>query len=343
MTRKDKIIKAVNHEETDYTPYSIGFVMEEYRKVASYLGDPDFGSKIGNHISSAYYDGYLNELPNRTGYWKDDFGVTWNRSGADKDIGVIDSILLQDPSLNSYRFPILDEVKLRSEYERFMEQDKDTFKFGSIGFSMFERAWTLRGMENLLIDMVTEPAFVDDLLDAITEYNMKVIDIALDYDIDGFHFGDDWGQQKGLIMGPKHWRRFIKPRMARMYERVKNKKKIVSQHSCGDISEILPDLIDIGLDIYQTVQPEIYDLKKLKEEYGNHMTFWGGISTQRLLPFGSPEEVRRTVKETIQIMGKGGGYIAAPTHAIPGDVPPENVLALIEVLLGSPSKDTFRK
>jgi uroporphyrinogen decarboxylase len=116
-----------------------------------------------------------------------------------------------------------------------------------------------------------------------------------------------------------------------MYERVKSRNKVVSQHSCGDINQIFPDLIDIGLDIYQTFQPEIYDFEKVKKEYGGHLTFWGGISTQRLLPFASPDEVRKTVKETIRIMGKDGGYIAAPTHSIPGDVPPENVVAMIEV------------
>jgi len=196
---------------------------------------------------------------------------------------------------------------------------------------MYERAWTLRGIENLLVDMIEEPQFVHDLLDAITEYNLKVIDIGLEYDIDGFHFGDDWGQQRGLIMGPVHWRTFIKPRMARMYARVKSKGLIVSQHSCGDIEEIFPDLIEIGLDIYQTVQPEIYNLKEIKRKYGNDLTFWGGISTQGLLPYGTAGEVRQVARETIKIMNQDGGYIAAPTHALPRDIPVENVIALMEV------------
>nr|MBP8990148.1 uroporphyrinogen decarboxylase [Clostridia bacterium] len=266
------------------------------------------------------------------GFWQDDFGVVWNRTGADKDIGVVDHIILTEPSLSNYRFPDLDPDQIHREYQALMDRRDDTFKLGSIGFSLFERAWTLRGMENLLMDMVLEPDFVDELLQAILTYHLKVIDIALQYDIDGFHFGDDWGQQKGLIMGPSYWRRFIKPVLAVMYDRVKQKNKYISQHSCGDIHEILPDLIDIGLDVYQTVQPEIYDLQTLKRDFGRHLTFWGGISTQRLLPFGTPEEVRRVTRETIKMMGKGGGYIAAPTHAIPGDVPPENVIALLQVL-----------
>lgn len=332
MTRRERVIAAVNHKNMDFVPYEISFTQQEYDKVVAYLGDPDYINKIGNHISSAYYDGYLTEITKGMEYWKDDFGVVWNRNGADKDIGVIDGFVIKEPDAKSYKFPELNEKRLRRDYETLMNTAGDTFRFGSIGFSMFERAWTLRGMENLLMDMLTEPEFVDELLDAITEYNLRVIDIALEYDIDGFHFGDDWGQQKGLIMGPKHWRRFIKPRMARMYEQVKSKGKIISQHSCGDIHEILTDLIEIGLDIYQTFQPEIYDIRKVKKEFGSQLTFWGGISTQRLLPFAAPDEIKRVTREIIQVMGENGGYIAAPTHAIPGDVPPENVVAMVEVL-----------
>lgn len=332
MTRRERVLASINHIETDFVPYNITFTRQEYDKVASYLGDYNFIDKIGNHIDSVYYDGYLSEVAPGSGYWKDDFGVIWNRNGTDKDIGVIDGILLNEPSLDGYEFPVLDESRLRSEYESLMNNKKDTFKFGSIGFTLFERAWTLRGMENLLGDMVLEPAFVDELLDAITEYNLKVINIALDYNIDGFHIGDDWGQQKGLIMGHTYWRRFIKPRLARIFEKLKSHGKIISLHSCGDIHEVFPDLIEIGLDIYQTFQPEIYDIKKIKKEYGNYLSFWGGISTQRLLPFATPDEIKKTTRETLQIMGKNGGYIAAPTHDVPGDVPPENIIALIEVL-----------
>lgn len=331
MTRRERVLAAINHRQTDIVPYTVGLTQQEHDKIAAYLQDINFESQIDNHIQSVYYDGWLTEFKPGSGYWRDDFGVVWNRNGADKDIGVIDGLVIREPIPGAYRFPVLDEPRLRRELDRLIADDADTFKFASIGFSMFERAWTLCGMENLLMDMILEPAFVDSLLDDITEYNLRIVGIALEYPIDGFHFGDDWGQQRGMIMGPDYWRRFIKPRMARMYGRVKERGLAVSQHSCGDIHEIFPDLIDIGLDIYQTVQPEIYDLRQLKKEYGGSLTFWGGISTQRLLPFASPDEVRRVTRETLRLMGAGGGYVAAPTHAVPGDVPPENVLAMLEV------------
>jgi uroporphyrinogen decarboxylase len=331
MTKRERVIGAIQHKDTDITPYHIDFTQQEHEKVAEYLGDDSFDKKIGNHISSAYYGGHLFELSPGSGYWKDDYGVVWNRNCADKDIGVIDGLVIKQPVPGCYALPTLDEKRLRGEYEQLMISGDDTFKIGAIGFSMFERAWTLRGMENFLMDMVLEPAFVDWLLDAITDYNLAIVDIALEYGMDGFYFGDDWGQQSGLIMGPRLWRRFIKPRMARMYEKVKSRGKFVAQHSCGDIHEIFPDLIDIGLDIYQTFQPEIYDMEKEKKEVGGNLTFWGGISTQRLLPFATPDEVKRVTKETIRILGANGGYIAAPTHSVPGDVPAENIAALIEV------------
>ena len=117
-----------------------------------------------------------------------------------------------------------------------------------------------------------------------------------------------------------------------MFEKVKGSGKVVALHSCGNIGMILGDLIDIGLDIYQTVQPEVYDLGMIKTQYGKNLSFWGGISTQRLLPFAKPEELKSAVLEIIRVMSDNGGYIASPTHRVPADVPPENIVALVEVL-----------
>ena len=331
MNNRERVIAAINHKNTDVIPYSMSFTMQARDKLVEYMGNSEFISSINNHITGIYYDGWPKEITPGSGYFKDDFCVIWNRNGADKDIGVIDSIIIQEPDMQKYTFPKPNLAEIEKKIQNLMNSPATQFKTVDIGFSMFERAWTLRGMENLLMDMVENPEFVDELLDTITEFNLKIIDVALKYDIDGFMFGDDWGQQRGLIMGPNLWRRFIKPRMARMYERVKSKGKYVLQHSCGDINEIFADLIEIGLDVYQTFQPEIYDIKKVKQQYGNRLTFWGGISTQQLLPTGTPEQVKRVTREIMDIMGKNGGYIAGPTHAIPGDVPPENILAMLDV------------
>jgi uroporphyrinogen decarboxylase len=117
-----------------------------------------------------------------------------------------------------------------------------------------------------------------------------------------------------------------------MYSYVKSKGMYVAQHSCGDIHEVFPYLIDAGLDIYNTFQPEIYNVVEMKKLYGKHITFYGGISTQRLLPFASSDEVRLETRKMMDLIGKGGGYIVAPTHAIPDDVPTENILAFLDVV-----------
>jgi uroporphyrinogen decarboxylase len=158
------------------------------------------------------------------------------------------------------------------------------------------------------------------------------VEFAIRYEgIDAIYFGDDWGQQKGLIMGPHMWRGFIKPRLKRMYAVAKEGGKFVIQHSCGDIREVLEDVVECGLDCYQTFQPEIYDIEKVKEEIGDRLSFWGAISTQNMLPFETPEGVKRETARIMGVLGKGGGYIASPTHGVPYDVPAENVEAMIEV------------
>jgi len=331
MTKRERVIAALKHQKTDFIPYQVDFTYQAWEKMAKYYNDDSFVGKIGNHIDSAYYQGDPAPIPGRDGYFKDDFGVVWNRNGADKDIGVVENLLIPEPDLSKYIFPEVPEQKIRENCERTIANAGDKFTFGSIGFSLFERAWTLTGMENLLVYMVTDPDFVEELLDKIVEFNMKVVKIYLEYGFDGIFFGDDWGQQKGLIMGPHFWRKFIKPQLAKMYSMGKDRGLFIGQHSCGDIQEVYPDLVEIGLDVHQTFQPEIFDVVEIKSLYSGKLSFWGGISTQQLLPFATPEEVIRKSKEIMSIVGKGGGFIVAPTHGIPGDVPAENMHTIIEL------------
>ena len=200
-----------------------------------------------------------------------------------------------------------------------------------IGFSLYERLWPLQGIEQPLEDFLLEPEFIDEVLDGIVEYNCKVVDIVAQYPIDCIFYGDDWGQQQGLIMGYPLWKRFIKPRLKKMYDHVKKYGMYVAQHSCGDCRQVFPDLVELGLDIYNTFQPEVYDIVDFKERFGKDLTFYGAISTQKILPFKTPEEVKAEMHRIMDILGKDGGYILAPTHAMPGDIPEENVLAFQHV------------
>lgn len=331
MTRRELVIEALEHRQTQKLPYHMEFTWQALEQLKAYTGDENIEDKIGSCLHYTQYWGWPTEMKDKPGYFKDEFGVEWNRNGADKDIGLPDKAVIEDLEDYSYEFPKCDEARLRAEYEELVRTKGDRFTFAGFGFCMFERLWSLMGMENALVSMVACPDELEEFLDRNCDYFCHLIDIALEYDIDAVYFGDDWGQQKGLIMGPEHWRRFIKPRMAKMYAKVKEKGKYVIQHSCGDCHEILPDLIEIGLDCYQTFQPEIYDIEEVKRLYGDKLTFWGGISTQACLPYATVEEVKKEAKRIADVMRKNGGYIIAPTHAIAFDVPPQNIMSLAEV------------
>ena len=298
-----------------------------------YTGDADFERRLGNHLAGYEAAGaFVQAEGYPAGYVRDGFGVIWNRSGADKDIGVIVGAVIPDLEALDYTLPPVDEPGIRAGVERMLAEAEDRFTVAGIGFSLFERAWTLCTMPELLMAMVAAPEAVEELLDRICDYNLKILDILCDYPVDCIRFGDDWGQQKGRIMGPAHWRRFLKPRLKRMYGRVKAAGKFVMQHSCGDIREVLDDVIEIGLDCYETFQPEIYGYEAFAASYGDRLSIYGGVSTQQCLPCCTPDEVRRQTAALLRTVGRDGGLIAGPTHAIPGDVPCENVLAMYEVL-----------
>ncbi len=331
MTRKQRVIDALNFIQTEQVPCNVFLTGQAQDILNDAFPGADIDEMLNNHIQMVIYDGFLHSTTEPE-IFIDDFGVRWDRSGADKDIGVVCEYAINSPEdYDNYKLPEINTEKLHKLFSNDKEEESDKFKFGAIGFTLFERAWSLCGMENLLADMILEEERVHSLLDKICEYNLKVLDIALEYEWDGFHFGDDWGQQKGLIMGPGLWRKFIKPRMEKLYAKVTQKGLWVSQHSCGDLRDVLDDLVEIGLNVYNTVQPEIYNLTELKQKYDKKLAFWGCISTQRDLATKTPEEINVITHETLGIMSLGGGYIAAPTHAVEFDVPVENLISMANV------------
>lgn len=331
MTRREIMSAVLRHEDPGIIPYQIGLTIQARQNLIEYTKNPNIFEEIGGYCANAYYSGRPVQVPDQEGFFIDDFGVVWNRNGADKDIGLPDNGLFEDFDECEYVLPEVNEELFRQEFEKVMATKDDKFAIATIGFALYERVWSIMGMENALMSMVAEPDELEEFMDKICDYNCKIIDIALEYDFDAIAFGDDWGQQKGLIMGIDHWRRFVKPRIAKMYKKAKDAGKFVLQHSCGDCSQILGDLIEVGLDCYQTFQPEIYDIVDMKATYGDKLSFWGGISTQRCLPYMTPEGVREEALRVANILNKNGGYIWAPTHAIEFDVPPENIMALVDL------------
>ncbi len=331
MTKKERVKAAMSLQETDFVPYQMDCLSAAEKKLRDHFGDTDLGEVIGNHMAMfepSYYSLFKTENvgPNK---FKDAFGALWELK-PNEDIGTVIEYPLKEATLKGYQFPDPNAVMELDEIPAFIARNRDKFIIGAIGFSLYERAWILRGIEPILMDFVESPSFVEELFDRIIEFNLVITKRLCQYPIDAFHYGDDWGQQHGLIMSPVLWRKIFKKRLKILYDAVHNAGLPVSIHSCGDITEIIPDLIEIGVNMITPLQAEALDFNFLKKEYGKDLTFWGGVSTQRTLPYGTPDEVRGEIRERIRVLGKGGGYILAPSHELQKDIPLENMLAFID-------------
>jgi uroporphyrinogen decarboxylase len=333
MQKRDVIRLILTGKRPPYVPWSMGFTKEAREKLQRHYACEDLEVPLDNHLLRLGSDiGFFTDLGDDR--VQDVFGVVWDRS-IDKDIGNVAGRVLAGPTLQGYAFPDPLDPRFFADIPRKIARFPDRFRVFQIGFSLYERAWTLRGMEQLMIDFHDHPRFVHALLAQIADYNIAQVRAAVRYDIDAVYFGDDWGQQHGLQMGPRLWRQFIYPALQRMYAAVRDAGKFVMIHSCGDVDELFDDLLEIGLNCFNPFQPEVMDIHGLLSRYRGRLAFYGGLSTQRTLPFGNVAEVRAEVGRLLEL-GRQGGYIFAPAHDVEGDVPLENMLAAIEMVQGQP-------
>lgn len=329
MTKREVIKAVLDGKRPPYVPWSIKFTKEAADLLGTHLHTPDLDTALDNHLLCLGSDiGFFEEI--EINLFRDVFGVVWDRT-VDKDIGVVRGQMLTAPTLDGYVFPDPMDPRFFEDIETRIAQAPDRFRLFEVGFSLFERAWTLRGMEALMMDFIEHPKFVAELFEKIADYNIAQVRKALEYDIDAVYFGDDWGQQTGLIMGPHFWRKFILPQVKRMYRMVRQSDKYVFIHSCGDVDELFDDLIEAGLNCFNPFQPEVMDVFSLLNRYRGRVTFHGGLSTQKTLPYGTPEEVLQQSEKLLET-GREGGFIFSPSHAVEGDVPLVNMLMFIHSL-----------
>lgn len=238
--------------------------------------------------------------------------------------------------LKEYPFSDYQVTYRHSHLEQEVKEihKKELFSTAGLAMTIFEVSWQLRGMDNLFFDFTENKSFAEYLLDYVTEMRRFMIRRFAEAGVDHIHLGDDMGTQQGMLMSPEMWREWFKERMRSIISAAKkiNPEVIISYHSDGNIEKIIPELIEIGIEVLNPVQPEAMDPAKLKREYGDRLAFWGTVGTQTTMPFGTPKEVKGVVRARIETVGRGGGFLIAPTHILEPEVPWENILAFFEAV-----------
>lgn len=307
MSRRQLVKNAIAHKNTERVPYCIDFTgkgLEKFKNETDYRSIDEF---VNNDIIQV-------NVP----WW------SWSDLGPEWKAMVPPTVPPGAMGHGSYQ-DFRNRVKMLRDHS-------DKYILVMIYGSHFEKANNARGIENFLADMGGDKAFAQGLLDRIIEKNMVMLDnIVGSPEIDGILLGSDWGSQQDLLMSPDTWNEMIRPGEQREYDLIHSYGKDVWVHSCGNVTRLIPFLVEMGLDVLNPVQPECMDLQTLKDDFGDKLTFWGGISTQQALPYGTVDEVKAEARRVRDLMSKDGGYILAPAQQIQDDVPIENVMALIDV------------
>jgi uroporphyrinogen decarboxylase len=345
MTSKERVITALNHEEPDRVPVDLWFTSEVEEKLsADYEGlrGVELRVALGHDLvmTSSPNIGASYEVPGTSEEYVCTWGVRWrwvtNAAGG-RYTEAVAHPLAGKRDLASYRMP----DPLGSEVQPIYRETRDLVErygkthavFGSLYQTIFEAAWLLRGLENLLIDMVADKEYAHELFDRLTEYTLIAGREMVSQGIDVLWLGDDFGTQQAMLISPEMWREFFKTRYARLIDTFKaqNPELKIAYHSDGYIEPIMEELIEIGIEALNPVQPLSMDPAEMKRRYGHRLSFWGTIDTQWTFPFGSAQDLEREVRERIRSMAPGGGFILCSSHRVQPDAPMENIRTFYRV------------
>ncbi len=360
MNPRQRVFAAINHKQPDRTPVFATLTPQVAEKLSKAMNVPyelPLDSLLSTRIS---HSGLLTKLgndcvgiaacapkasPTRTmadGTIVNEWGMRFKPCGLycefyEYPLSAAETIT----DIKNYKFPDpLAEGRYDAAKETVKKFGKEYAVFGDLECSAFETAWYLVGLEKFLMDLAMEKEYVFALLDRILEITIETGRQLIKVGADVIWAGDDFGGQNGMVMSPQTWRKVFKPRIKRMFQEFRNTRPDIklAWHSCGSIVPIIPDFIELGLDILNPIQPLAKGMEPefLKNTYGKDLTFFGGIDLQELMPHGTPEQVKEEVKRRIKILGKGGGYIVAPAHNIQDDTPLENVFAMFEAVKEGP-------
>lgn len=362
MKHRERVSRALHRQETDRCPMQISFTPEFAERLRADLRQTDRGvhnphgggntyeleRAIGEDILLTSV-GWANSYYANEAYaggaeaYTDEWGVGWRnaryetRFGAGSYTEMVRHPLADAAALDSYTPPDPGRGELYADAEATLRRFQDEYWIAGVTVTtIFETAWALRGLERMLMDFVEDPALAGEILDIPFRYHLAAARRLVEMGVDMIWTGDDVGAQNSMLVSPGTWRRFLKPRMAEFISVLKaiNPDLKFAYHSDGCIEPIIPELIEIGVDVLNPIQPRSMDPAALKRKYGEKLCFWGSIDEQSTLPFGSPEDVRQEVLKRLETVGSGGGLILGPTHHVQLDTPLENFWAMVNTIAG---------
>ena len=359
---RERVETAINHRQPDRTPMLLSWVPELNNRLMPALGLElsDLLDAEGNYAYTAErmlgndmlltWTGWVGSGYYQPGYdqvsgYTDEWGVGWVSARYETPYGpghyteLRGHPIADEKDLDGYKPPDPERPEIYAEATRVIERFKDEYWIViAMAPTLFEVAWALHGLEATLADLVANPRLVERLMDMALDYHIVLAQNMIKLGADMIWIGDDIGQQHGMLMSPKTWRSLLKPRLARLISSMRKVKPdiTVAYHTCGNVWPVIPELIEVGVDVLQPVQPRAMDPSELKRKFGDDLTFWGTVDEQGTLPFGTPEQVKAEVRERVDIVGENGGLIIGPSHHLQIDTPLGNLWAMIEEVTGKP-------